>query len=97
MVHAPAVHWAVAFARLHGKLQNPQFWTDVLMSVSQTVPGFPSHSALPAGQVVTLQVPFVQVQLPGDAVQSLAQEPHAVGSLSVFLSQPSRALPLQSW
>jgi hypothetical protein len=36
-------------------------------------------------------VPLLQVQVPACAVQSLVQLPHAVGSESVFTSQPLTA------
>jgi hypothetical protein len=87
----PALHCETAFGRLQGLLQKPQCAVEVLVSVSHTVPGLPSHSPLPAGHWETTQVPLLQVQVPACAVQSLVQLPQAVGSESVFTSQPLTA------
>jgi hypothetical protein len=97
MPQVPLVHCDVAFGRLQGLLQKPQCASDVLTSVSHTVPALPSHSPLPAGHCETVQVPELQTQLPGCVVQSFVQLPQAVGSEAVLTSHPLSAPPSQSW
>jgi hypothetical protein len=48
--HAPAVHAAVALARLHPRPQAPQWVVLLRVSTSQPLPGSPSQSAKPASQ-----------------------------------------------
>jgi hypothetical protein len=87
-----ASHLPVALLSVQVFPQNPQFGT-LVRSASQTVPGFPSHSAVPDGQVFVLQAPAVHVSF---WAQELLHEPQCWGSASVLLSQPSTGSELQS-
>jgi len=93
IAHLPAeLHVPVALVSVQEFPQKPQFGTFV-RSASQTVPGFPSHSAVPDGQVFVLQAPAVHVSF---VAQLLLHEPQCWGSVSVLLSQPSTGSELQS-
>jgi hypothetical protein len=94
--HTDATHFDVAFAREHGLLQNPQWATDMVVSISQPLLLSPSQSAVPAGQLETPQMPPLHTAVAPCDGQTV---PHALqcwGSTFRFASHPSAATPLQS-
>jgi len=75
--------------------QPPQLLPLVLVFVSQSVP-LPSQSAHGALQVFTLQTLFSHFTVALPMLHTLPQTPQLLVSLTMFVSQPSFSLPLQS-
>ncbi len=92
-VQSPAAQVrAELFALEQGAAHAPQCETFVARFTSQPLAAFPSQSAKPGLQVIP-QVPPEQIAVPLVELQTLLHEPHRVGSMRVFTSQPSSVAP----
>lgn len=79
----------------HTVVQLPQCWVEMPVLVSQPFEALPSQSAKPALQVPRVHTPAVHRAVAFENVQA---DPHApqFAVVSVGVSQPSLATPLQS-
>jgi hypothetical protein len=73
-VQVPALHAAVAFARLHAP-HLPQLLTSVFRFASQPLDALPSQSAKPLAHVPTAHLPALQVGVALARLQTIAQAP----------------------
>ena len=95
--HVPEVQVVVALERLgHAIPHMPQFSRSVSVLISQPFTALPSQSMNP-GRQVNPQVDALQVVTElGRFGHMIPQPPHALMSLTMSVSQPSTASPLQS-
>jgi hypothetical protein len=95
MEHEPPVHWGVPLVELQITPQAPQLVTLVCVSASHPVAYCRSQFAYGAVQAATVQVVVLQPGVPFCTVQALPQAPQLLTLLTVEVSQPSAAEPLQ--
>ena len=95
-MQVPPVQADVAFGRLQGLTQAPQWARLVLVSTSQPLATSPSQSWYAPPHVAASHWPFVHAGAAFGTTQTLPQAPQLPGSDWVSTSQPSAASPLQS-
>lgn len=94
-VHTPAVHDAPPPENMQTFPHELQLFTLVCVFVSQPSEVSPLQSPKPVLQLRMPHVPAAQRGVALAITQALAQLPQRVGSVLMFTSQPSAAMPLQ--
>ena len=80
---------------VHSCPQVPQFFGSWVVRASQPFSATLSQSSKPASQLLTLQLPAVQLALPWFTTQMFPHAPQLLGSASSATSQPSVRSKLQ--
>ena len=96
MWQAPAAQIGVAWLKAQALPQVPQFCTEVPISVSQPLPGFPSQSPLPAAHAEYPHTPLLHAGMPPELGHTVPHDPQWAGSVLRLASQPLPAAPSQS-
>jgi hypothetical protein len=78
--HAEPTQLPLAFGNVHGLLQKPQCCAELVVSVSQTVPGLASHSARPGWQFDIPHTPERHTAVAPAEGQAVVQVPQCSGS-----------------
>jgi hypothetical protein len=95
IAQAPLSHAAVAFARTHLLLHDPQLLTLLLVLVLQFRPS-PGQLAKPGSHPPTWHMPPTHAAIPLATTQAFPHMPQLAALLVVFTSHPSAAIMSQS-